>query len=593
MSIELNADQKKALDQIKEFLNQHAVQVYILTGSAGTGKTTLLKALVEELKKKHDIGLTHEQLMEEENLHENQRRRPFQLLATTGRAAKILRDKTGTEAKTIHSVVYKFDKVDASDKDGGDPWDEKNETGQLYLNFSVSPPPKGRIPLYLVDEASMINAYDVEEIGTSKYGSGNILRDFLEMASTTKIIFVGDYFQLPPVGNEVHSAALDPIYFRDRLKIVAWLGVLNKVMRQAEESEVLRLAIYVRNLLDKKQLVKWPQLPLPNEQNVHLLPDAIEMVKLFTNKFKSEGPFNSIILCYSNDDVKKLNQHARRLIHGHDELVEGDLLMVVQNSYTTDLVNGDQVTVEKIHRIFEHANLGFIDVELKTLHDERVFRTYMLQHLLYNTQSGINSYDHRMLIIDFDKRMKNLNIVRNSDTYKQRMMEDPFLNAVRAKFGYAITVHKAQGGEWKNVFLYINKSLFGNTIDENGHFNLNRSQAVHRWLYTAITRSSGHLWINDGFWIEGYNHRSGNLPYKDIREGRAQLTIRDFADATSQQGKKFQYVIGQLLYDDGHMVPLAADGNRLFKPFQISRPGTYQVHVIRNSKQFPKVEIIR
>lgn len=593
MSIELNANQNWALNQIKAFLNHHSAQVFILKGSAGTGKTTLVRKLVEDIMEKYLKGLDEDDRIDFHILPEHQRPNPIQLLATTGRAAKILRDKTDQEVKTLHSTIYKLNKVADVDHAGGDAWDENNETGQLYLDFVVAETNTSSPSIYLVDEASMINAYDVEEIGTAKYGSGNLMRDFLQLARGSKIIFVGDFFQLPPVGKTVHSAALDTDFLKSHFKVVAMAAELTKVQRQAEGSEVLRLATTIRNWLEESRLQKFPVLPMPQGSEVHLLADARQMVEKFVNFFNKEGPSSSIMISMSNDDVLKLNREARRLIHGHEECFPGDLLMVVQNSYTTGLVNGDQVVVEKIYNKVNHVGLTFLDVELRSIHNDRVIRTLLMDKLLHNNQPGISNVDYRKLMLDFDTRMKNLNIKRNSDAFKDKLFKDEYMNAVRAKFGYAITTHKAQGGEWENVFMYVSKSLYSLNYDAEGKHTLEHSSGLHRWLYTAITRSSGHLWINDGFWIEGYNQRSGSVPYKDVREGRAQLTVKGFAEMTAKQGKKFQYIIGKLTYEDGQTVSLSADGNRLIKPFQVTRIGQYRVRISRNAKQFPQAEVIR
>jgi superfamily I DNA/RNA helicase len=169
---------------------------------------------------------------------------------------------------------------------------------------------------------------------------------------------------------------------------------------------------------------------------------------------------------------------------------------VVQNSYNVDLANGDQIILEKAAYDSTRAGFAFLKVKVRALHNDETYETLLIRDLLYNDQPGLQRQEVQRLMIDFDKRMRSNNIRRKSDTYREAMMNDPYLNALRAKFGYAITCHKAQGGEWPQVFLNIHKSVYGM-----------QSEQLYRWFYTALTRAKEHLYVNDGWWVERFNQR--------------------------------------------------------------------------------------
>lgn len=472
--MQLTPHQTQAMDRLKAFIENKVQHIFILKGYAGTGKTTLVGHLVEYLQEHTDW-------------------KPI-LLATTGRAAKVLQDKTGKKATTIHSCIYSFDKLDGV---GDQPWDSEN--GQLFLDFSLKQPDpddEGK-HCYIVDEASMITHEINTKAHTAKFGTGSLLNDFLSYATGQKVVFVGDPCQLPPIAENLMSSALDLSFLQMNYSQGVEEIELTEIIRQQGTSEILRLAGNFRELARTGQYVKYPQVSFPAGQQAHLLSSEDDLVRDYLKHLRGEkGYEKATMLSYANWQVNKLNSFFRKELFGRPEVQEGELLMVVQNSYKVDLVNGDQVIVRKIGETSQRAGFTFVELVVQSLHDERLHKTLLITDLLYNKDANLSSGDARKLLIDFDQRVRRKGIKRNSDEYRERMQKDPYLNALRAKFGYALTCHKAQGGEWEHVYLNIYKSVYG----------FSRPQ-LYRWYYTAITRARDHLHLNDGWWIEGYNDR--------------------------------------------------------------------------------------
>jgi len=334
------------------------------------------------------------------------------------------------------------------------------------------------------------------EISMAKFGSGSLLDDFIHFAGKNKIIFVGDPCQLPPIAENPFSSALDPLFMAQRYEIATASAELTQIMRQGDGSEILQVAGRFRDALIRNVFEKYPKIKLPQGNNVQLHPNEKAMVQAYIQHLKQFGLNDSIMICQANWLCTKLNTQIRAGLGHAPQLQVGDMLMVVQNSYHVNLANGDQVVVDAIENSEHRGGLNFLSVTVRTLHDNKQYQTKLITDLLYNDLANLTAVEMKPLYIDFDSRMRNRNIPRNSELYKQAMLGDPYLNGLRTKFGYAITCHKSQGGEWKNVFLFMYKSLYGM-----------KSQALYRWFYTALTRAQQQLHVNDGFWIQGFDYR--------------------------------------------------------------------------------------
>lgn len=465
----LTPHQQQALDLIKAFLADNRLQVFVLKGYAGTGKTTLIGILATHLTKSNQ---------------------PFQLLATTGRAAKVLTNKTGYPAKTIHSFIFDFDDI------SGEP--EQPSGGQLQLNFDLrSNEALSPNAVIIVDEASMISHEPAKEGHTAKFGSGRLLHDLFLFAEGRKIIFVGDPCQLPPVADNPFSSALHADFLTKETGASAKETELTEIIRQKANSEILKLAMPFRESLRREFYVKYPQVRQPSGSQASLINDERELIRRYVEKIKDFHYQEAIMIAHANWQVNDLNQEIRsKLFPYKPSLQPNDLLLVVQNSYDVDLANGDQILLESAAPDTTRAGLTFLKVQVKALHNDEVYQTLLIKDLLYNKNPGLTPGEAQGLLIDFHYRMKEKGINRKSEAYKSKMMTDPYLNALRAKFGYAMTCHKAQGGEWPHLFLNVHKSLYG----------LPRPN-LYRWYYTALTRAQQHLYLNDGWWVQGYNDR--------------------------------------------------------------------------------------
>jgi ATP-dependent exoDNAse (exonuclease V) alpha subunit len=438
-----------SIKKLEAFLSNDA-QVFILKGYAGTGKTTMMKSLINYLAAE---------------------KRPYVLMASTGRAAKVLSDKTRENAKTIHSKIYKLDEVN-------DSGEVQKITFSLKMNFDDVN------TVYIIDEASMIP--DKPSLsGLLNYGDGRLLAHILNYVQGRKIIFIGDPAQLPPVKNKF-SAALHEDYITRGFGIKAVATELTKVWRQKEDSGILYNASRLR----------YPEIETPTGitikasgfDDIILCYQQSELVRRYVDLVSQNGFDNAIILTYGNKSVLKFNQMVRQYIFpGINSAVAGDWLMVVYNNYKHNLANGQHVTLLDISPSFEkRANLTFRDATLEvTEHgNKQLVNCKMIEDLLFRPEPSLDFEAENDLMKDFAIRMYKVGIKPKSSEYRELFLSDPYLNAVRVKFGYAITGHKAQGGEWDNVMLQLEYSLDYQELEN-----------VYRWIYTAITRAAKKLYL--------------------------------------------------------------------------------------------------
>jgi ATP-dependent exoDNAse (exonuclease V) alpha subunit len=472
----LSNGQQQAFDLMKSFLLQeNENNIFILKGYAGTGKTTLLKYFIEECCKE---------------------KKTVTLMASTGRAAAVLKAKAKFNATTVHSLVYKFDEIKATSEDA---WKSSNsENGQLYMNFTPCLISTDDITdVYIVDEASMISGYTNKVVDGSKFGSGNLLADFLEVIGDAKVIFVGDPCQLPPVDEASFSAALDSQFLEKKFSKNVIEFELTEIQRQGENSEILEIATPLRNQILSNIIPEWPKLELYNFfKDVKLYVSTDKLIQQFLSAFKTLGSENCILITHKNSEAFVNNIAIRSaLFPGKETIQKGDIIMIIKNCMLTGLRNGDQVVVLDIGERTQRAGLTFLNIKIKDINSGVIYETKIIETLLNNAESSLNSESSKSMIIDFDKRMKAMNVSRNSSDFKIKMKTDAFQNALHAKYGYSITLQKAQGGEWRHVFLNITKSVYTSKFNGN-------PQDMLKWFYTAVTRTQKHLYLNLGSWIK-------------------------------------------------------------------------------------------
>jgi hypothetical protein len=472
----LNPGQEHAFELMKSFVfTENDNDVFILKGYAGTGKTTLLKYFIEKCCEE---------------------KRTVTLMASTGRAAAVLKVKAKFNATTVHSLVYKFDEVKATSEDA---WKmEGDEKGQLYLNFTPSLINNGDLTdVYIIDEASMISGFTNESLNGTKFGSGNLLQDLLKVVANSKVIFVGDPCQLPPVDEASFSAALDQVFLKSHFQKKALEFELTEIQRQGANSEILEIAAPLRQQIVSKTIPEWPKIEIKSHyKDVKLFNSTDELIKQYLVVFKTVGSENCILVTHKNSEAHENNIFIRKELFPNKGSVQvGDILMIIKNCLRTGLRNGDQVIVQKIGQSVQRAKQVFLKITVKDINSGVVYDTMIIESLLNNSSSSLDSNEVKELIIDFDYRMKETGVVRNSSDYKVKMKSDLYLNGLQAKYGYSITLQKAQGGEWQHVFLNVTKSVYISKFE-------GKPQDMIKWFYTAITRTQKYLYLNKGSWIK-------------------------------------------------------------------------------------------
>lgn len=446
------------LHQAAEFLTADEGDILVLNGYAGTGKTTVISAVI--------AGLTEFEV-------------PCVLLAPTGRAAKVLSMYSGMSAYTVHKQIYRQKSV--------------GENG--FGSFSLAPN-KLKDALFIVDEVSLIGIDGGSQQTNVQFGTGNLLEDLVSYVRNglgCRLILIGDSAQLPPVGHE-YSPALSHEYM-DHFGGVSW-AELTTVVRQQKDSGILYNATILRTVIAEDYESGGALFPI---ENLELSTDGFtdiqringgELIEALTDAYDRYGEDETIVLSRSNKRANRYNSGIRSQIQYKEErLVRGDKLMVVKNCYQfienmkdmDYIANGDIVNLLSINHYedryglhFAQARLSFPDyndqeisakVCLDTLESESASLTYEQQNALY--QGVLADYSH------LTTKKKRYDAVR----------EDLFYNALQLKYANAITCHKSQGGQWRCVFI------------DNPFWQEFFTADDYKWLYTAITRAVEKVYL--------------------------------------------------------------------------------------------------
>jgi hypothetical protein len=226
--------------------------------------------------------------------------------------------------------------------------------------------------------------------------------------------------------------------------------------------------------------------------NVILHSSDRKLFEDYVNLFKEVGADGSIAIARSNRMVNSINRAVRRELFGELDLPieKNDVLLVIHNNYAVPLANGDFVTVIALGEKIVQAGLYFQKVKIRAMLSDTEYDMFISLDILYGTETNFTKSQLKTLMTDFNRRVSKKGIEINSDEYRDTMLKDPYLNCLRSKFGYAVTSHKAQGGEWNDVFLFLEKSMYA----------MNREELI-RWWYTAITRTRKKLHLADNWWI--------------------------------------------------------------------------------------------
>ncbi len=474
--INLSDDQKLALEKLEAFVSG-GNHVFMLKGYAGSGKTTILKGLVDYL---------------------NSIERPVCLMAPTGRAAKVIREKTGEEAFTIHKCIYNYNalvEVEAKNE---------NEESSFYYAYKIRNSDDVANKIFIVDESSMIS--DTFSQGEFfRFGTGHLLADLIqysrvkELTSNTKIIFVGDPAQLPPVGDN-SSKAFDKTYLAEKFGLMSEDVEMKEVKRYGGESGIMRVAARLRKSLTSGYF-----------NNFNLKPNEVDILNPSYEEFLGiYGKVNErkIIVAYKNETCKELNAEIRELKYGSKELPmqKGDIVIIGANNYRKDIMNGEFAVVNEVDSVSTDREIplrGKKPVLLKWRNVELVFPDgdtsgkvvsgKMLDNFLIG-ENFLKPEEMQAIYVDFKNRHPNLK--PKTDEFKDAIINDPYFNPIMLKYGYAVTCHKAQGGEWPHVFTFWDHDLregydcFHDPQGKSGKTNQN----FYRWSYTAVTRASEKLY---------------------------------------------------------------------------------------------------
>ena len=478
-------EQSEAIEAIGEFLmSRRDMELFLLRGYAGTGKTTLVGALVKTL---------------------NQLHQPVVLVAPTGRAAKVFSLYAEQAAYTIHKRIYRQKSI--------------TDTDTFSLNTNLS-----KHTLFIVDEASMISN---EGLSSSTFGTGRLLDDLIQYVYSgegCRLMFLGDTAQLPPVGEE-ESPALMPSLLKS-YGLHVYEKTLTQVMRQLSESGILYNATAIRyrlmEMIVEREKMKDESLfclegssslstfhfPLSTSDVAHV--SGAELIDSLETSYSRWGADDCMIICRSNKRANIYNQGIRnRILDREDELCSGDRIMVVKNNYywvekevkkmvdergkmkdqslasqlpLSFIANGDIAVVRRVRRTREMYGFRFADVLLRFPdYDDYEMETTVLLDTLHSESPSLTREESERL---FQSVMEDYAHITTKKERYQQLRLDPHFNALQIKYAYAVTCHKAQGGQWGCVYI------------DQGYLPPDTSLIdYHRWLYTAFTRATDQVYL--------------------------------------------------------------------------------------------------
>ncbi len=426
------------LDLEKFIFSLNNKGLYIISGYAGTGKSSLIGAIVKSLEE-IDYNTC--------------------LLAPTGRATKVLAEFSNKKSSTIHRKIYHH---------------TKNKNGSFSTKLSVN---KSRNTLFIIDESSMIPDRSNSSIGL------NLLDDlisYIYSGKNCKLIFIGDIGQLPPVGS-LFSPALSLEYLKKNYpSIDINIFQLNKVVRQKEKSGIIVNATNIR-LSNQMNF-----LELDEFNDVEYV-EGRELQETLEESYNNTGISETIIITRSNKRANEYNNQIRsRLLWREESIEKGDIIMVTKNNYFWAekgelLANGEMFEVIKIMKEEFIYDMDFINIRIRGVNNKEEKDLLIFKELLQNDSPNLSWETLSNL---YQEIAKDFDYISNKKDLKSSVLSNKYYNALQVKFSYAVTCHKAQGGQWNNVFIdlgYISKDRI--------------NKEFMRWLYTAITRAKKKVFL--------------------------------------------------------------------------------------------------
>ena len=453
------ADQLHAVEVFARFMTDRDERaVMILRGSAGTGKTSLAGAIVRTIL---------------------ELRQKVTLLAPTGRAAKVFSLNADQPAATIHRSIYREKAFTGLD-------------GKFNLNVNLF-----HDRLFMVDEASMISLSS----GNTTFGSGCLLDDLIQYVyndRNCRMLLVGDKAQLPPVGEE-ESPALRSDVLR-AYGLTVYECDLNEVLRQSQDSGILYNATVIRQMITHDEVTQLPKIRFNGFTDISIVPGD-ELIERLASSYSEVGIDETMVITRSNKRANVFNQGIRNMVLGREEeLTTGDMLMVVKNKYKntlsplpsehgkekqpalTFIANGDRAVVRRVRNLREFYGFRFADVSLEfpDYDNAEEDMTVILDALMTEAPALTQEQNEQL----FQRVLEDYEDIPLKADRMKKVREDEYYNALQVKFGYAITCHKAQGGQWAHIYLDQ-----GYMTDE-----MLTPDYIH-WLYTAFTRATEHLYL--------------------------------------------------------------------------------------------------
>ena len=443
-------EQEKVVKILADFLFCREMDsLFLLKGYAGTGKTSLIGALVKTL---------------------DQLEQKCVLLAPTGRAAKVFAHYAGHSAFTIHKKIYRQRSF-------------SNELDNFSINDNLH-----QHTLFIVDEASMIAN---DGLSGSMFGTGRLLDDLVQYVYSgqgCRLMLIGDMAQLPPVGEEESPALSANALKGYGLKV--YEGMLTEVVRQLSDSGILWNATELRRYIAEEDFFTLPPIRVEDFPDIKVIPGN-ELIETITDSYDHVGLDETIVVCRSNKRANIYNKGIRNtILFREEELETGDLLMVAKNNYYWTegckeidfIANGDIAEVRRVRREREMYGFRFADVVLRFPdYDDMELEVKLLLDTLHTDTPALPKEMNDKLFYSVLEDYADITIKRER---MKKMKSDPYYNALQVKYAYAVTCHKAQGGQWKRVFLdqgYMTEDML--------------SPDYFRWLYTAFTRATETLYL--------------------------------------------------------------------------------------------------
>ena len=443
-------EQENVVKILANFLFCRKMDVlFLLKGYAGTGKTSLIGALVKTM---------------------DQLEQKCILMAPTGRAAKVFSHYAGHPAYTIHKKIYRQKSF-------------SNEVDNFSINDNLH-----QHTLFIVDEASMIAN---DGLSGSMFGTGRLLDDLIQYVYSgqgCRLMLIGDTAQLPPVGEE-ESPALSA----DALKgygLEVYEGMLTEVVRQLHDSGILWNATELRRYIAEEDYFTLPPIRVEGFPDIKVVPGN-ELIETINDCYEQVSMDETIVVCRSNKRANIYNKGIRNtVLYREEELESGDLLMVAKNNYFWTegckeidfIANGDIAEVRRVRREREMYGFRFADVTLRfSDYNDMELEATVLLDTLYTESPALPKEMNDKLFYAVLEDYADITIKRER---MKKMKSDPYYNALQVKYAYAVTCHKAQGGQWKRVFLdqgYMTEDML--------------SPDYFRWLYTAFTRATETLYL--------------------------------------------------------------------------------------------------